>query len=57
MEEKQQITCYKDCSGRGKCIDAFCHCEPPYFSIGCSRKTVYPANYSRPSPVNFKIYM
>lgn len=26
-------------------------------SIGCTRSQVYPANHSRPSPVNFKIYM
>ncbi|PSC75169.1 exostosin-like glycosyltransferase [Micractinium conductrix] len=53
--DKQQ--CYLKCNGRGKCRDQYCHCEPPYFSIGCSRSTVYPANYSRPSPVDFKIYM
>jgi len=29
----------------------------PACSIGCTRSKVYPANYSRPSPVNFKIYM
>ncbi|KAL4451657.1 hypothetical protein ABPG75_007319 [Micractinium tetrahymenae] len=43
--------------GRGKCIDQFCHCEPPYFSTGCTRSKVYPANYSQPSAVDFKIYM
>lgn len=43
--------------GKGTCKDQFCHCEPPYFSIGCSRRTVYPANHSQPSPVTFKIYM
>lgn len=26
-------------------------------SIGCTRSKVFPANHSRPSPVNFKIYM
>ncbi len=26
-------------------------------SIGCTRSKVYPSNHSRPSPVNFKIYM
>ncbi|EFN54895.1 hypothetical protein CHLNCDRAFT_135016 [Chlorella variabilis] len=49
--------CYLQCNGRGTCTDSFCKCEPPYFSIGCSRSKVYPANYSRPSPVKFKIYM
>ncbi|KAL4854627.1 glycosyltransferase like protein [Chlorella vulgaris] len=44
-------------AGRGKCEDAFCHCQPPYFSLGCSRSRVYPANFTRPSPVDFKIYM
>ena len=29
----------------------------PPCSIGCSRSKVFPANYSRPSPVNFKIFM
>ncbi|KAL4427764.1 hypothetical protein ABPG75_001853 [Micractinium tetrahymenae] len=56
-ESEQQNVCYKKCKGRGKCIDQFCHCDPPYFSIGCTRSKVYPANYSRPSPVDFKIYM
>ena len=32
-------------------------CAPPACSIGCSRSKVYPPNHSRPSPVNFKIYM
>ena len=36
---------------------AFCKCEPPFFGLACSRRTVYPANHSAPSPVNFKIYM
>ncbi|KAL4444666.1 hypothetical protein ABPG77_002483 [Micractinium sp. CCAP 211/92] len=50
-------SCYKGCNGRGTCRDGFCHCQPPYFSIGCTRKNVYPVDFSRPSPVNFKIYM
>ncbi|KAL4427657.1 hypothetical protein ABPG75_001746 [Micractinium tetrahymenae] len=29
--ETEVNTCYKGCSGRGKCRDGFCHCEPPYF--------------------------
>ncbi|KAL4449411.1 hypothetical protein ABPG77_007055 [Micractinium sp. CCAP 211/92] len=53
----QDNICYKKCSGRGQCIDQFCHCKPPYFSIGCTRSKVYPAKHSRPSPVDFKIYM
>lgn len=44
-------------AGRGKCLDLFCHCDPPFFSIGCSRSKTYPSNHSRPSPVDFKIYM
>ncbi|KAL4449410.1 hypothetical protein ABPG77_007054 [Micractinium sp. CCAP 211/92] len=56
-DSKQENICYKQCSGRGECIDHFCHCKPPYFSIGCTRSKVYPSNHSRPSPVNFKIYM
>ncbi|EFN51266.1 hypothetical protein CHLNCDRAFT_141180 [Chlorella variabilis] len=55
--EVEENRCFLQCSGRGKCQDAFCHCQPPYFSLGCSRSKVYPANHSRPSPVNFKIYM
>ncbi|KAL4434418.1 hypothetical protein ABPG75_000859 [Micractinium tetrahymenae] len=55
--EKEEGVCYKNCSGHGKCIDQFCHCKPPYFSIGCTRSTVYPAYYSIPSPVSFQIYM
>ncbi|KAI3432363.1 hypothetical protein D9Q98_003920 [Chlorella vulgaris] len=58
MCELEAPSCFLNCSGRGKCIDHFCHCKPPYFSIGCSRSTVYPKNNpSRPSPVGFKIYM
>lgn len=56
--EIEAPACLLDCSGRGKCIDHYCHCDPPFFSIGCSRSKVYPKkNSSRPSPVGFKIYM
>ncbi|KAL4427766.1 hypothetical protein ABPG75_001855 [Micractinium tetrahymenae] len=55
--EHEQNLCYKGCSGRGKCIDQFCHCKPPYFSIGCTRSKVYPANHSMPHPTSFKIFM
>ena len=36
-----------------------CACVPPFpaRSIGCTRSKVYPANFSRPRPVNFKIYI
>ena len=30
-------------AGKGKCQDFFCHCQPPYFSIGCSRNSSVPA--------------
>ena len=33
------------------------HASPLVCSIGCSRSKAYPANYSMPSPANFKIYM
>ncbi|KAI3430530.1 hypothetical protein D9Q98_005123 [Chlorella vulgaris] len=51
--------CPLNCLGRGKCSDGFCHCNPPYFSLGCSRQKVYPpiVDLARISPVNFKIYM
>ncbi|PSC74977.1 exostosin-like glycosyltransferase [Micractinium conductrix] len=55
--ETKENRCYLKCNGKGECTDQFCKCEPPYFSIGCSRSTVYPTNYTRPSPVDFKIYM
>ena len=45
------------CAGRGKCINYFCQCEPPYFSLGCSRSKAYPPERSQPSPTEFKIYM
>ncbi|EFN59690.1 hypothetical protein CHLNCDRAFT_133230 [Chlorella variabilis] len=55
--ELESNACFLGCKGRGKCIDHFCHCQPPYFGIGCTRSKVYPPNYSHPSPANFKIYM
>ncbi|PSC75138.1 exostosin-like glycosyltransferase [Micractinium conductrix] len=55
--ETQDNYCFNKCNGRGDCQDVFCKCEPPYFSYDCSRSKSYPANYSLPSPVNFKIYM
>ncbi|PSC72509.1 exostosin-like glycosyltransferase isoform B [Micractinium conductrix] len=57
-EQREEPLCYLNCSGHGKCIDMFCHCEPPYFSIGCSRNQSHaPAGVSRRSAVQFKIYM
>lgn len=49
--------CLLNCGGRGKCHDYFCHCKPPYFSLGCSRDHAVPHTAVRPSPVDFKIYM
>lgn len=55
--EIETPACILGCSGRGKCIDSYCHCNPPYFSIGCTRSKVYPTNYSKPNPATLKIYM
>ena len=44
-------------AGRGKCINYFCQCEPPYFSLGCSRSKAYPPGRVLPSPTQLKIYM
>ncbi|PSC70174.1 ser thr phosphatase [Micractinium conductrix] len=51
--------CTLGCGGKGKCQDFFCHCQPPYFSIGCSRNSSVPAAQmkGRPNQANFKIYM
>ncbi|KAL4856557.1 putative glycosyltransferase [Chlorella vulgaris] len=57
MCELEAPSCILNCSGRGTCIDHFCHCKPPYFSIGCSRSKVYPKNHFKPNPAAFKIYM
>ena len=29
-------TCYNDCSGRGRCEDGFCVCQPPFFGPACA---------------------
>jgi hypothetical protein len=30
------VTCFNRCSGRGRCIEGFCHCRPGAFGIDCS---------------------
>ena len=41
---------------RGTCKDFFCHCEPPYWGVGCGKDTPYlPTNKSK-TVDGFKIY-
>lgn len=55
--EQAVNVCPNKCNGRGTCRDHYCHCEPPYFSIDCSRSKVHPPGSARPSAIDFKIYM
>eukprot|EP00899_Mesostigma_viride_P005380 jgi/Mesvir1/14843/Mv05465-RA.1 len=29
--------CYNNCSGRGRCLSGFCHCQRGYFGVDCSQ--------------------
>ncbi|KAL4519102.1 hypothetical protein Ndes2526A_g00206 [Nannochloris sp. 'desiccata'] len=56
--EEERNVCTNECSGRGKCKDSFCHCDVPYWGVGCARSRAYPPqNVSLANPTNFKIYM
>lgn len=51
---------YGNCLDRGKCKDLWCHCEPPYWGVGCH---IDPLSLERqkertsPSHVQFKVYI
>lgn len=49
---------YFDTTGRGKCVDAFCHCKPPYWGLGCGKDAIFQSdNNTRPNVAEFKIYV
>ncbi|EFJ39990.1 hypothetical protein VOLCADRAFT_100271 [Volvox carteri f. nagariensis] len=33
--------CPSNCRGRGRCIRGFCHCNPPYWGLDCSRERAW----------------
>ncbi|EFJ41400.1 acetylglucosaminyltransferase [Volvox carteri f. nagariensis] len=49
--------CYRNCSGRGTCSGGFCHCQPPYWGLGCTRSKAYVAETWLPHPTKLKIYV
>lgn len=55
--EVKRNVCPNQCSGRGECIDSYCHCDPPYWGIGCGRSKAYNDDQVLPHPLDFKIYM
>lgn len=38
--------CPNKCSGRGTCSRGFCHCQPPWFGLDCSRSKVRTLRHS-----------
>ena len=40
-QEHDTKDCYLGCSGRGKCIGGYCHCDPGFWGLGCARSKAY----------------
>ena len=34
-------SCLNNCNNRGKCVHGFCHCQPNYWGLDCSRSKAY----------------
>ncbi|GLI65728.1 hypothetical protein VaNZ11_009332 [Volvox africanus] len=49
--------CYLNCSGRGTCSGGFCHCQSPYWGLGCARSKAYVSDTWLPHPTKLKIYV
>ncbi|GAX84072.1 hypothetical protein CEUSTIGMA_g11496.t1 [Chlamydomonas eustigma] len=48
------------CNGHGKCKSGFCHCDPGWWGLGCTRSSAYalePGSKAVPSRHRLKIYM
>jgi len=49
-----------NCNGHGTCVETFCHCEPGWWGLGCTRSKAYalaPGASPLPSRKTLKIYM
>lgn len=49
--------CANGCSGRGTCVRGFCHCQPPWYGIGCTSRGAFQPQGQAPSPHRLRIYM
>ncbi|KAG2453114.1 hypothetical protein HYH02_002445 [Chlamydomonas schloesseri] len=56
-EKAEPQHCPLGCSGRGQCRGGFCHCEPGWWGLGCSRSKAYEADEYVPHPTRLKIYV
>ncbi len=49
--------CPHNCSGRGVCDRGFCHCQPPWYGLGCTSRAAYKVR-TEPTPAHrLRIYM
>ncbi|KAG2489763.1 hypothetical protein HYH03_011714 [Edaphochlamys debaryana] len=52
--------CPNECGGRGKCYRGFCHCEPPFWGLGCARERAWalrPGAVPIPNRAKLRIYV
>ncbi|KAG2489756.1 hypothetical protein HYH03_011708, partial [Edaphochlamys debaryana] len=52
--------CPNECGGRGKCHHGFCHCEPPFWGLGCARERAWalrPGAVPIPNRAKLRIYV
>ncbi len=49
--------CANNCSGHGVCHRGFCHCEPPWYGIGCTSQGAHKPQSAAPPPHRLRIYM
>ncbi|KAG2485165.1 hypothetical protein HYH03_016055 [Edaphochlamys debaryana] len=52
------LHCYQGCSGVGKCVHGWCHCDAGYWGHGCTRSKAYTSSTGwRPNHGDIKIYV
>lgn len=49
--------CPLGCSGRGRCLGGFCHCQEGWWGPGCTRSQAFKQKEWTPNPVDLKIYV
>jgi hypothetical protein len=49
--------CANNCTGRGACERAFCHCQPGWWGVGCTRSRVFKPHSGPPSRRALRIFM
>ncbi|GFR44305.1 hypothetical protein Agub_g5517 [Astrephomene gubernaculifera] len=58
--ESMDYLCPGECRGRGRCSRGFCHCDPPYWGLDCSREHAWqlaPGVAPVPNRVRLRIYV